>query len=149
MTQNLPKETSSVSNPDNAAPPQRQEIGDQLSPQNPRGHAKRHRINQYEAYVLDKENLLEANLGSLSAGLMRMGVHLEEALEQTLNQSPLTADRLQKLLPLLDMQLRTARQVERYAQLERQLGQTPKLKLLQRFSSEPANPSLESEKQAS
>jgi hypothetical protein len=149
MTLSSLNENLSESNPEQASQPlNRQEIGGQLPPQD-RRKAKRQRIDEYEAFALDKEDHLEANLACLNAGLMRVGSRVEEALERTMDQSPLSADRVQTLMPMLDAQLRIARQIERYAHLERQIGQTSKQKLLQRFSSDPASPPSESEKQAS
>jgi hypothetical protein len=82
-------------------------------------HAARlSRVVDYQAQSLGKPDALQANLGSLNSGLMRIALNLDEALEQALSGGPRTVERVQKLLPAIETHLRVARQVDRFAQLE-------------------------------
>jgi hypothetical protein len=95
----------------------------------PEQHAARMQcIQKYQVHALHKDDYLEANLGSVNAGLIRMAINLEEALERSMTADPLTVERLQRLLPIIEVQLRVTRQIDRYAHLEQQIAQARKAK---------------------
>ena len=79
------------------------------------------RIQDYQAHALHKDDHLEANLGSLNAGLMRIGITVEEALERSMAAETLTGEGLQRLLPIIEVYLRLTRQIDRFAHLEQQI----------------------------
>ena len=83
-----------------------------------RHDARLRRVHEYLASSLAKEDALEANLGSINSGLMRMALGLDEAIEAFMESGPRTVDRLQRMLPALETHLRVTRQVDRFAQLE-------------------------------
>ena len=80
--------------------------------------ARLSRVFDYQAKSLAKEDDLEANLGSINSGLMRIAIWLDEAVDQVLESGPRTVERLTRLLPAIDAHLRVTRQVDRFAQLE-------------------------------
>jgi len=83
--------------------------------------ARMSRVLDLMASALSKDDHLRANLGSMNAGLMRLGIHFEEGLEGSMTASPLTVERLQKILPAVETHLRLLRQIDRFAHLEQQL----------------------------
>jgi len=80
--------------------------------------ARLSRVRDYQAKSLAKEDDLEANLGSINSGLMRVALWLDEAIEQALESGPRSIERLKRMLPAIDTHLRVARQVDRFAQIE-------------------------------
>ena len=76
------------------------------------------RVLDYQANSLGKEDALEANLGSINSGLMRVALWLDETIEQAIESGPRTVERLQGLLPAIDTHLRVTRQIDRFAQTE-------------------------------
>lgn len=76
------------------------------------------RLHDYLAKSLKKKDALEANLGSINSGLMRVAVWLDETIEQAIESGPPSIERIESLLPAIDTQLRVARQVDRFAQIE-------------------------------
>jgi len=91
-----------------------------------RHEARLRRVLDYQANSIAKEDALEANLGSLNSGLMRMSLWLDEAIEQAMESGPTNVERLEQILPAIDTQLRVMRQVDRFAQIEMRANQTPK-----------------------
>ena len=83
-----------------------------------RHDARLSRVLDYQASSLEKEDALEANLGSLNSGLMRVALWLDETIEQAMDSGPPNIDRLQRILPAIDTHLRVTRQVDRFAQIE-------------------------------
>ena len=85
------------------------------------------RVRDYQEAALAKEDLLQANLGSAASGLMRIGIRLDEVIEQVLAGGSPTLERALKSLPAIETHLRLMRQVDRFAQLELRgtKGQTP------------------------
>jgi hypothetical protein len=86
------------------------------------------RIDEYEVSSLHTEDHLEANLGSINAALMRISVSMQEAMERTISPGAMTTERLQKLVPIIETLLRVTRQIDRFAQLERRLAQSQRIK---------------------
>ena len=80
--------------------------------------ARLSRVLDYQASSLGKEDPLEANLGSINSGLMRVALWLDETIEQAMESGPRTVERLQRILPAIDTHLRVTRQVDRFAQIE-------------------------------
>jgi hypothetical protein len=76
------------------------------------------RVLDYQAGSLAKEDALEANLGSINSGLMRVALWLDETIEEAMESGPRTVERLQRILPAIDTHLRVTRQVDRFAQIE-------------------------------
>jgi len=76
------------------------------------------RVLDYQADVLKKENHLEAVLGTVNAGLMGVTIQMDEFIEQALGAKPKTIDRVQKLLPSIQVYLQATRQIDRLAQVE-------------------------------
>jgi len=68
---------------------------------------------------LDKVDTLEANLGVVSADLMRMACRLTVAIEESLGKKSL--EHIDKLVPTIDAYLRIARQIDRLAMLDHRL----------------------------
>lgn len=83
-----------------------------------RHHARLSRVLDFQASSLAKADPLEANLGSINSGLMRVALWLDEAIEEAMDSGPRTVDRLQRMLPAIETHLRVTRQVDRFAQLE-------------------------------
>ena len=80
--------------------------------------ARLSRVIDYQAISLKKNDALEANLGSINSGLMRIAVSLDETIEQAIESAPRTLDRAQRILPAIETHLRVARQIDRFAQIE-------------------------------
>jgi hypothetical protein len=80
--------------------------------------ARLQRIIDYQIEALAKPQALEANLGCVNGGLLRVSYYLEETLDESIAAGPRTADRLERMRPVVDMQLRVARQIQRFAQIE-------------------------------
>ena len=80
--------------------------------------ARLSRVLDYQASSLEKEDALEANLGSINSGLMRVALWLDETIEQAMGSGPPNVDSLQRILPAIDTHLRVTRQVDRFAQIE-------------------------------
>jgi hypothetical protein len=80
------------------------------------------RILDYEATSLTKPDSLEACVGASNSDLMKIGFHLSTMINPALENLDIT--NLNQLLPVLDTQLRVARQIERLAQFEARLAET-------------------------
>ncbi len=80
--------------------------------------ARLSRVLDYQACSLAKDNPLEANLGSINSGLMRVALWLDETIEEAMESGPLNVERLARILPAIDTHLRVTRQVDRFAQIE-------------------------------
>ncbi|MDP6556602.1 MAG: hypothetical protein QGG71_18165, partial [Pirellulaceae bacterium] len=68
------------------------------------------RLHDYLTKSLKKKDALEANLGSINSGLMRVALWLDETIEHTIESGPRSIERIESLLPAIDTQLRVARQ---------------------------------------
>jgi hypothetical protein len=90
--------------------------------------ARLQRVRDYMYSAVQKENPLESNLASLNAGLMRLGVHLEEAIERAMTTGVVTIERLPRIHPSLEAHLRLMRQIERFAHLEQQFARSHRAK---------------------
>lgn len=53
-------------------------------------------VMDYQAKSLEKTDALEANLGSINSGLMRIDVSLDETIEQALESGPRTLESVQQ-----------------------------------------------------
>lgn len=80
--------------------------------------ARLSRVLDYQASSLEKDDPLEANLGSINSGLMRVALWLDETIEQAMESGPPNVERLSRILPAIDTHLRVTRQVDRFAQIE-------------------------------
>lgn len=80
--------------------------------------ARLSRVLDYQASSLQKDDPLEANLGSINSGLMRVALWLDETIEQAMESGPPNVERLSRILPAIDTHLRVTRQVDRFAQIE-------------------------------
>jgi hypothetical protein len=80
------------------------------------------RIADYEAVALAKENPFEAVMEATSAGLMRIELRLQKAIEQAMKTVPVTPERIRTLAPTFDIHLKYARQIDRYGQVVRRLS---------------------------
>ena len=85
-------------------------------------------VMDYQAKSLEKTDALEANLGSINSGLMRIAVSLDEMIEQALESGPRTLESVQRILPAIETHLRLARQVDRFAQIEVRAAESRKPK---------------------
>ena len=77
------------------------------------------KVDDHLRESLDKTDTLEANLGVVSADLMRMACRLTVAIEESLGKRSL--EHIDKLVPTIDAYLRIARQIDRLAMLDRRL----------------------------
>jgi hypothetical protein len=77
--------------------------------------------HRYRAFEANRADALLASIGLLNAGLMDIASALQAAIGTSLASSKSPVKRLQKLLPLIDAELRVVRQVERLSMLERKL----------------------------
>jgi hypothetical protein len=73
---------------------------------------------EYQAEALSRESKRDACLGALNAGLARMAIRLEEAIEEALAGGPVTLERIRQIEPVLNDHLRVTRQIDRFAQFE-------------------------------
>lgn len=80
--------------------------------------ARLSRVLDHQANSLEKDDPLEANLGSINSGLMRVALWLDETIEQAMESGPPNVERLSRILPAIDTHLRVTRQVDRFAQIE-------------------------------
>lgn len=88
--------------------------------------ARLSRVLDYQARSLEKDDPLEANLGSINSGLMRTALWLDEAIEQALQIGPPNIKRLPEISPAIETYLRVARQIDRFANIERQASEARK-----------------------
>ena len=113
-TQNLQTETLAPS-------PQATQLAEQVNegPMVSEAHeARLTRVLDYQASALTKEDHLEANLGSINSGLMRIGLWLDETIGRAMAGGPPTVERMHRILPAIETHLRVTRQVDRFAQIE-------------------------------
>lgn len=79
------------------------------------------RVDEYQQKALKVSNPLRAILGSVNSDLCKVGFHVAHTVIEAAKQIDRSTDRLHQLTPNIDVQLRVARQVERFAQLELRL----------------------------
>ena len=80
--------------------------------------ARLSRLHDYLTNSLEKKDALEANVGSVNSGLIRVAIWLDETIEQAIESGPCSIERIESVSPAIDTQLRVARQVDRFAQIE-------------------------------
>lgn len=90
--------------------------------------ARLSRVLDYQASSLQKDDPLEANLGSINSGLMRVALWLDETIEQAMVSGPPNVERLSRILPAIDTHLRVTRQVDRIANIELRAAEARKPK---------------------
>ncbi len=90
--------------------------------------ARLSRVLDYQIKSLEKDDPLEANLGSINSGLIRMALWLDETIEQAMESGPPNVERLSKVLPAIDTHLRVTRQVDRFANIELRAAEARKPK---------------------
>jgi hypothetical protein len=76
------------------------------------------RVLDYQAHALAKPDPLQANLGSINSGLMRISLWLDESVAHALDGGPPDVERLSRVSQAIDTYLRVTRQVDRFSQLE-------------------------------
>ena len=94
------------------------------------------RIGEYRQESLERSDRLQAVLGAANSRLMEVLHRYHAAIGRRMGPEP-SLDRLRRLTPHLEMCLKLARQVDRYAQLELRQFRSP--------PPPPANPSLASD----
>ena len=104
-------------------------VGEAAQPSNSHD-ARLSRVLDYQASSLQKDDPLEANLGSINSGLMRLALWLDETIEQAMESGPPNVERLSRILPAIDTHLRVTRQVDRFANIELRAAEASKPKLL-------------------
>jgi hypothetical protein len=90
--------------------------------------ARLNRLHDFQTSSLAKEDPLDANLGSVNSGLIRVALWLDEVITDAMESGPASVERLQRMLPAIDTHLRVTRQVDRFAQLELRNIEARKLK---------------------
>ena len=90
--------------------------------------ARSSRVADYLLSSLAKDDPLQANLGSINSGLMKITYDLEECLTELLSDGPLTAERLQQISPALSTYLNLTRQVRCFAEIELRAGEAQRPK---------------------
>jgi len=86
---------------------------------------RKQRIDDFQRNALADPDALQANLGAINGGLMRLSYRMEAAIEASLAQIRDPAERFERLGPAIDTFLKVARQIDRYAQLDRRLSSPP------------------------
>ncbi len=74
--------------------------------------------NDYLSKSLEKQDPLEANLGSVNSGLIRVAVQLDETLRKAIESGPRTLEFMHQLEPSIELVLKLARQIGRFADVE-------------------------------
>lgn len=82
---------------------------------------RKRRIDDFQRDALADPDALQANLGAINGGLMRMSHHMETAIEAALTTIADPVDRFERLGPAIDAFLKVTRQIDRLAQLDRRL----------------------------
>ncbi len=90
--------------------------------------ARLSRVLDYQASSLQKDDPLEANLGSINSGLMRVALWLDKTIERAMESGPPNVERLSHILPAIDTHLRVTRQVDRFANIELRAAEARKPK---------------------
>ena len=90
--------------------------------------ARLSRVFDYQAFSLEKEDALEAKLGSINSGLMRIALWLDETIEQAMGSGPPNVELFQRISPAIETHLRVTRQVNRFAQIELRAAEARKPK---------------------
>ena len=75
-------------------------------------------VNEYLSKSLAKRDPLEANLGSVNSGLIRVAVQLDETLRKAIESGPRTLEFMHQLEPSIELALKLARQIGRFADVE-------------------------------
>jgi hypothetical protein len=80
---------------------------------------RRQRIDAYEDRALAAPDDLQSNVASLNCGLFRIGHWLEETIDEAISAGPTTPERTALVFKTIDTHLRVARQIDRFAEIER------------------------------
>lgn len=80
---------------------------------------RRKRIQDHRAKSLEEEDALQANLGAAASDLMMLGVHLHEAIDESLHKAADPLKEMKNLERPLDAYLKITRQWDRLVQLYR------------------------------
>ena len=88
--------------------------------------ARLHRAFDYLKSTLQESDPLDANLGSINSGLIRMSLGFERSLLSKLEDGSPDVGQLIQILPAIETHLRMMRQVERFAQLKLRIEQARK-----------------------
>ncbi len=84
-------------------------------------------IHRFQAEAMKRADPLAANLGVLSGDLMLFAFRISEAVEPVLTASVTSEGKFGAFAQQAEMYLRVVRQLDRLAQIERQLPRTTKL----------------------
>ena len=87
------------------------------------------RVRDFQASSLAKDDPLEANLGSINSGLMRVALLMDEAIEEAIPCGPRMIESVKRMLPEIESYLKITRQVDRFAQLEVRIAEARKPKV--------------------
>ena len=108
--------------------------------------ARLRRVSDYLTSSLAKADPLEANIGSINSGLMRLALSLDDIIERAVGAGPQTVEGLENVMPAIDTHLRVTRQVDRFAQLELRSHEARQPKVKKFSSQDPdADPLVEEE----
>ena len=84
------------------------------------------RIREFLVSALQEESPLRANLLAEAAGMMEMTMMLDQAIKQSLSDSPDVLKQFEKVAPVADAHLRYAKLSTRLIELEQQLSRSRK-----------------------
>jgi len=101
------------------------------------------RIADYELVALAREDPCEAVMETLIAGMLKIELGLQQAIERAMNVTPVTPERIGALAPSFDWHLKYARQIDRYGQLIRRLATPGKMKETQNQADSETTPQSE------
>ena len=80
---------------------------------------RRRRVQKYHVRALASDDPLKASLGSINAELMHIAMALDRAVNEYLAAGPLSLERIMRHRSAVEVLLKLARQIDRFAQLER------------------------------
>jgi hypothetical protein len=79
------------------------------------------KIEQYQRESLANPDVGQANLAAANAGLMRVGLQLEEAVIALLSKHDKSLEWLKPIQPTIELQLKVSRQIDRFSRLSHDL----------------------------
>src|SRR5687768_3005403 len=79
-------------------------------------------IREFQSRALRRPDALSANLGLISGDLMLFALRIREAMEENLSGLPATPEGLRQFERQAETYLKFVRQIDRLAQIERQLA---------------------------
>ena len=88
------------------------------------------KVEQLQRSALAQPDLLRANLASLNAGLMGLGVQLQQTLKQRFQDSPPSMAELREVMPAINATLRVTQQIDRFTRLDLTIDSLQRAKTL-------------------